>query len=167
MLGFALISDRTRTAPTRAHSTKMPALFFLLALPSTSALRALAFLPGGVQPAMHSLPLQLKMQLGRGSVPKVSFASAYKPSEIAALWTAVKKCYGSETAALDAISQNEQVLCPIYATPSLITESYLSLVKLVGVRTCAAFAMRTHVMIVSNRGSPGARRRKRPSTSCV
>lgn len=72
------------------------------------------------------------MLLGSGDVPSVPFADSYKPAEIAALWKALKQCYGDEEAARRAVEQNNQVLCPVYATPQLLTQTNAALVKLVG-----------------------------------
>jgi hypothetical protein len=67
-----------------------------------------------------------------GGVPDVPFASAYAPSEISALWVSLKKIYGSDAAARAAVEQNNQVLCPVYASPELLAQTHGALVKLVG-----------------------------------
>ena len=66
-------------------------------------------------------------------MPEVPWASNYKKSEITALWGALKRCCGgSDEAARQAVSQNSQVICPVYATPELLTQTNDALVKLVG-----------------------------------
>jgi hypothetical protein len=72
------------------------------------------------------------MVFGGGDVPDVPFADAYKPGEIRALWNALKKVYGSDEAARQAVSKNNQVLCPLYCSPSLLNESKAALVQNVG-----------------------------------
>ena len=69
---------------------------------------------------------------GAGGVPEVPFASAYKPAEIAALWKTLKTVYGSDALARKAVSQNNQVLCPLYASPALLSQSHAALVKKLG-----------------------------------
>ena len=58
--------------------------------------------------------------------------AGYKPAEIAALWSALKSCYGSDAAARLAVEQNNQVLCPVYASPALLQQSYKALVGIFG-----------------------------------
>ena len=70
--------------------------------------------------------------LGGGGVPDVPFASSYKPGEISALWNSLKKCYGNEELARQAVAQNDQVLCPIYATPAMLSDSKKALVDIFG-----------------------------------
>lgn len=98
-----------------------------------SGLQACTSSTGLLQPrsiwATRAVPV---MALGRSSVPEVSFASAYKPQEIAALWKVLQRCYGGEEAARSAVRQNAQVLCPLYASPSLLEQSYKSLVVVLG-----------------------------------
>ena len=67
-----------------------------------------------------------------GGPPEVPFSSSYKASEISALWTALKKCYGSEALAREAVERQSQVLCPVYASPALLTQSRNALVALLG-----------------------------------
>jgi hypothetical protein len=75
------------------------------------------------------------MLLGNnGGVPEVPFASSYQPAEIGALGRALKTCYGSDEAARRAVEQNNQVLCPVYATPELLLQTNAALIKLVGKR---------------------------------
>ena len=64
-------------------------------------------------------------------IPDVPYADSYKQAELSALWGALKKCYGSEAAAREAIARNNQIMCP-YATPALLTETKAALVGLVG-----------------------------------
>lgn len=78
------------------------------------------------------LPVATMLLGSGGDVPSVPFADNYKPAEIAALWKALKQCYGDEEAARRAVEQNNQVLCPVYATPQLLTQTNAALVKLVG-----------------------------------
>ena len=66
------------------------------------------------------------------NVPEVPFASAYKSSDISALWNTLKKCYGDDELARRAVEQNNQVLCPLYASPNLLTQSKEALVAIVG-----------------------------------
>ena len=65
-------------------------------------------------------------------IPDVPYADSYKQAELSALWGALKKCYGSEAAAREAIARNNQIMCPVYATPALLTETKAALVALVG-----------------------------------
>ena len=65
-------------------------------------------------------------------IPDVPYADSYKQAELSALWGALKKCYGSEAAAREAIARNNQIMCPVYATPALLTETKAALVGLVG-----------------------------------
>ena len=87
------------------------------------------------QPGMRgSVGLKLRpapIALG-SSVPDVPFAAAYKPAEIERLWRAVKQCYGGEASARAAVQQNDQILCPLYASPELLTQSKGALVRLMG-----------------------------------
>ena len=62
-------------------------------------------------------------------IPDVPYADSYKQAELSALWGALKKCYGSEAAAREAIARNNQIM---YATPALLTETKAALVGLVG-----------------------------------
>ena len=39
-------------------------------------------------------------------IPDVPYADSYKQAELSALWGALKKCYGSEAAAREAIARN-------------------------------------------------------------
>jgi len=45
-------------------------------------------------------------------IPDVPYADSYKQAELSALWGALKKCYGSEAAAREAIARNNQIMCP-------------------------------------------------------
>eukprot|EP00316_Scyphosphaera_apsteinii_P026297 CAMPEP_0119306528 /NCGR_PEP_ID=MMETSP1333-20130426/7264_1 /TAXON_ID=418940 /ORGANISM="Scyphosphaera apsteinii, Strain RCC1455" /LENGTH=142 /DNA_ID=CAMNT_0007309845 /DNA_START=247 /DNA_END=675 /DNA_ORIENTATION=- len=92
------------------------------------------------------------MGLGRGP-PDVPFASSYKASEIAALWKALKSCYGSDEAARQAVAQNNQVLCPVYATPSLLMQSRDSLVALLGKREALEVMLKNPMVLTC--GSEG------------
>lgn len=76
--------------------------------------------------------MSLVMASRGGGVPEVPWASAYKPQEIAALWSTAVKVYGSDAAARQAVSQNDQIICPVYATPQLLSQSHASLVGLLG-----------------------------------
>mmetsp|Transcript_61417 Transcript_61417/g.182952 ORF Transcript_61417/g.182952 Transcript_61417/m.182952 type:complete len:189 (-) Transcript_61417:208-774(-) len=71
----------------------------------------------------------LLMLAGRPDVP---FASAYEAAELQALWNALKKCYGTEALAREAVGRQPQVMAPVYATPALLTQSRDALVKLLG-----------------------------------
>ena len=64
--------------------------------------------------------------------PEVPWASSYKQKDIDALWNTLKQVYGSEAAARKAVKQNNQVICPLYATPATMRLAYNSLVKLCG-----------------------------------
>ena len=72
------------------------------------------------------------MALGGGGVPDVPFASAYERRDIEQLWRAVKQCYGGEASARAAVEQNSQILCPLYASPVLLTQSKAALVRMMG-----------------------------------
>ena len=43
-------------------------------------------------------------------IPDVPYADSYKQAELSALWGALKKCYGSEAAAREAIARNNQIM---------------------------------------------------------
>jgi len=59
--------------------------------------------------------------------------STYPEVEVEALWAAVVECYGDEELALKGVSQvRGQVICPIFASPTLIRESYEALVSNIG-----------------------------------
>ena len=79
-------------------------------------------------PTPRMPPITLRL----GDVPEVPFAASYKASEISALWNALKKCYGNEADARQAVAQNNQVLCPVYATPALLAQSKSALVGILG-----------------------------------
>ena len=81
--------------------------------------------------AAHAAALAACHNAG-GGVPDVPFASSYKPGEISALWNSLKKCYGNEELARQAVAQNDQVLCPIYATPAMLSDSKKALVDIFG-----------------------------------
>ena len=127
------VTNKATHPNTCAKTTFMRGICVLLILASVSAFapspRQLPLRPVDAPQPVRRPEVVL---IARGGVPDVPFASAYKPAEIAALWTAVKKCYGSEAAARAAISQNNQILCPLYASPSLLTSSQAALVALLG-----------------------------------
>jgi len=60
------------------------------------------------------------------------WSDKYKASEIDALWKAVRKCYPTEAAAVQAVQQNANVVCPLFATPALIQKTYSTLIEVVG-----------------------------------
>lgn len=93
------------------------------------------------------------MQLGGRGVPDVPFASSYKPAEISALWGALKSCYGNEAAARAAVEQNDQVLCPVYASPALLKQSYQALVTLVGKQEALEIMAKNPAVLTC--GAPG------------
>ena len=72
------------------------------------------------------------MRGGGGDVPDVPFKDSYADAEIKSLWNTVKKVYGSPEAARAAVNQNNQVLCPLYASPALLTQSYSALISIFG-----------------------------------
>ena len=76
------------------------------------------------------------------------FKDAYQAGEIKALWTTLKKLYGSEDAARQAVAQNNQVLAPVYANPALMSESKAALVAVLG-KDEALEVMRKSPMILT------------------
>ncbi|KAL3922461.1 MAG: hypothetical protein SGPRY_004550, partial [Prymnesium sp.] len=74
----------------------------------------------------------LRMALPAQGMPEVPFASSYKREELSALWSSLKKCYGSEALARQAVRQQPQVMCPVYASSSLLEQSRDALVVLLG-----------------------------------
>lgn len=106
----------------------------LAALPSSTPMRTTA-------PQMSLRPRHasrgsvggLNMKLPPEVATEISdFAALYKANDIEALWKAVRECYGSEEAALQAVRQNNAVLSPVYATPALLRRSALLLKQLLG-----------------------------------
>lgn len=81
---------------------------------------------------MRTRAVQMMAVKGPKGVPAVPFAASYKPAEISALWNTLKKLYEDEDAARQAVQQNNQVLCPLYANPALLTQSKDALVGLLG-----------------------------------
>jgi len=65
----------------------------------------------------------------------------YEEREVEALWRAVRKCYPSEEAAIQAVRQNANVVCPLFATPSLIQQTYRILTDVLGKEAAAEVLM--------------------------
>merc|ERR1711918_108763 len=104
-----------------AHLSMIPLLVFTAALTP------------GTAPRLAGRGLAPRMMFGMGGgVPEVPFASAYQPRQLSALWGSLKRVYGSEGLARAAVQQNNQVMCPVYATPELIQTSHKELIALVG-----------------------------------
>mmetsp|Transcript_5206 Transcript_5206/g.15925 ORF Transcript_5206/g.15925 Transcript_5206/m.15925 type:complete len:169 (+) Transcript_5206:43-549(+) len=60
------------------------------------------------------------------------WSANFEASEVEALWKALRKCYPSEEAALQAVRQNANVICPLFATPTLIQQTYRVLIDELG-----------------------------------
>jgi hypothetical protein len=96
-----------RTVPMRAAALMCLALasvshaWTTSPLPTPTASRALLGRQAADVHCSARRPPPL-MLLNGGGVPDVPFASAYKPGEIRALWSALKKLYGSEELACAA-----------------------------------------------------------------
>ena len=92
------------------------------------------------------------MALGGSSVPEVPFAAAYKPQDIESLWKTLQKVYGGEEAARQAVRQNAQVICPLYGSPSLMTQSYDALVEVLGKEEAAEVLQKNPMVLTCGRG---------------
>ncbi|KAL1528259.1 hypothetical protein AB1Y20_009616 [Prymnesium parvum] len=79
--------------------------------------------------------------------PDVPFASSYPPSQLAALWKALAACYRSEALAREAVRRQPQVMCPVYASPSLLTQSADALVELVGEEEAVEIMLRNPMVL--------------------
>ena len=93
------------------------------------------------KPVQRGTPTFLLLAKIGSNVPDVPFAASYKSSEIAALWNALKQCYGAEDLARQAVAQNNQVLCPLYASPELLKQTFAALVKIMGSKDAAREVM--------------------------
>ena len=108
----------------------MRRLVSLLLVASTDAYIAVAPLPSHHRRAAS--PNLFFDTLFPTKAPPVSWSDSYAQKDIDALWNTAKQLYGSEAKATQAVKQNSQVICPLYATPASMRVAYNSLVKLVG-----------------------------------
>ena len=75
---------------------------------------------------------------GRASLPPAAlevsnrFKKRYEPKQLDPLWRALRQCYGSEELALQAVSENPQILNPSYSRPERIQASKACLVEIMG-----------------------------------
>lgn len=76
-----------------------------------------------------------------------SFSAYHDPKLIDALWVAVRKCYGSEEAAVTAVRRNGQILCPTFASPKLISDSYGGLSDLMGTEEALEIMMKNPAVL--------------------
>ena len=60
------------------------------------------------------------------------WSDKYPAADIDALWKAVRACYPSEAAAIQAVQQNANAICPLFATPALIRKTYVTLTEVLG-----------------------------------
>ena len=61
------------------------------------------------------------------------FQKEYPPKELDALWSVLKKAYGTEADALRAVTQNPTILNPLYTNPpEIVTRSKEALVEVMG-----------------------------------
>ncbi|EOD22638.1 hypothetical protein EMIHUDRAFT_239912 [Emiliania huxleyi CCMP1516] len=104
----------------------LPVLAFQPAPRASCAAVASVPLPfrGGVVLA-RSLPLEVE------EVVAAAFRKQYPPAKIAALWTELKACFGSEELALQAVRENPQIINPSYTDPpKLLARSKSCLVEI-------------------------------------
>ena len=75
---------------------------------------------------------------GRSSLPPAAlevsnrFKKQYEPKQLDPIWRALRQCYGSEELALQAVSENPQILNPSYSRPERIQASKACLVEIMG-----------------------------------
>ena len=65
-------------------------------------------------------------------VPENVAADAAQMQQVEVLWTTIQKLYKNEETALQALRRNSQILLPIYATPTLMQDSYDGLITAMG-----------------------------------
>ena len=132
----------------------MPSAFSAVLLLCVRTSHSLLLQQGSVRP-MQTQPRRAPpiLLFGGGGVPEVPFAASYKPGEIAALWSALKSCYGNEALARQAVEQNNQVLCPLYASPALLSQSKNALVAILGKEEALEIMQKNPAVLTC--GAPG------------
>jgi len=132
-----LLSRGARTSSCTSTMASRSLLSWLLLSPLAAAAWQPPVFPAARAPS-RGLAAPMLALGGRASLPPAAlevsnrFKKRYEPKQLDPIWRALRQCYGSEELALQAVSENPQILNPSYSRPERIQASKACLVEIMG-----------------------------------